>query len=129
MARTHIPELSRRERQIMDIIYRLGQTSAAEVLRQLPDPPSYSAVRTLLGILERKGRLKHVTHGLRYLYLPVHPRHEIGRSALQRVLHTFFEGSMEKAVAARLADPDARLTDEELERLAGLIREARKKGR
>src|SRR5438552_1269630 len=129
MARTRIPELSRRERQIMDVIYRLGRASAAQVCRQLPDPPSYSAVRTLLTILERKGQLKHVVHGPRYVYLPTRSRHSVGRAALRQLLDTFFEGSLANAVAAHLSDPDAKLTDQERKRLAAVIRVARKKFR
>ena len=108
MANTSIRECSRRERQIMDIIYRLGRASAAQVRRQLPDPPSYSSVRTLLVILERKGHLKHTTQGARYVYSPVRARHEIGRLALRDVVRTFFEGSIDKAVAAYQSGPKAR---------------------
>ena len=127
MANTSFREFSRRERQIMDIIYRLGQASAAQVRRQLTDPPSYSSVRTLLVILERKGHLHHVTRGPRYVYSPARSRHEIGRVALRRVVRTFFEGSIEKAIAAWLSDPDAKLPGKDRRRLTALIREARKK--
>jgi predicted transcriptional regulator len=129
MANTSSRELSRRERQIVEIIYRLGRASAAQVRRELPDPPSYSSVRALLAILERKGRLKHVIHGPRYVYLPTHPREQVGRSALQRLLRTFFEGSIAKAVATHLADPETKLTEEESKRLAILIRKAKGEGR
>ena len=121
--------LSRRERQIMDVIYAQGEASAAEVLAALPDPPSKTAVRTLLRILEEKGHLKHKQDGLRYVYLPTRRRGSAGRSALSRVLQTFFDGSLEKAVAAHLGDSTADLSDEELARLAELINQARKKGR
>jgi predicted transcriptional regulator len=121
--------LSRRERQIMDIVYARGAASAADVYADLPDPPGKTAVRTLLRILEEKGHLKHRQDGLRYVYLPTRPRGHAGRSALRRVLHTFFEGSLEKAVAAHLGDPAADLSPAELDRLAALIRQARTKGR
>lgn len=120
--------LSRRERQIMDVIYRKGQASAAEVHADLPDPPSRTAVRTLLRILEDKGHLKHRQVGLAYVYLPAHSRTQAAKSAFRRVLHTFFEGSLEKAVAAHLGDDAADLSADELARLADLIRQARKKG-
>lgn len=123
------PRLSRRERQIMDVIYARGEATAAEVLSALPDPPSKTAVRTILRILEDKGHLKHKQQGLRYVYQPSRRRGPAGRSALQRVLHTFFDGSLEKAVAAHLGDSAADLSDDELARLAELIHQARKKGR
>lgn len=123
------PQLSRRERQIMDVIYARGEATAAEVLAELPDPPSKTAVRTILRILEEKGHLKHKQQGLRYVYQPSRRRGPAGRSALQRVLHTFFDGSLEKAVAAHLGDSAADLSDDELARLAELIHQARKKGR
>lgn len=129
MARKSEPSLSRRERQIMDIVYRLGRAAASEVTEQLPDPPSYSAVRALLRILEAKGHLKHEQDGPRYVYLPVVPREKARTSALDALLKTFFEGSPEMAVAALLDRSSARLTDDELDRLAGLIARARKEGR
>jgi len=125
MAGTRIPELSRRERQIMDVIYRLGRASADQVRRQLPDPPSYSAVRALLAILERKGRLKHAVHGPRYVYLPTQSRQTMGRAALRQVLDTFFNGSVANAIAAHLADPATKLTNAERKHLAVLIHEAK----
>jgi BlaI family transcriptional regulator, penicillinase repressor len=122
--------LSRRERQIMDIVYARGEASAAAVHQALPDPPSKTAVRTLLRILEEKGHLTHKQVGLAYVYQPSRPRGSAGRSALRRVLATFFEGSLEKAVAAHLGDPAAELSAEELARLADLIHQARNtKGR
>ena len=129
MAPTPEAHLSRRERQIMDIIYARGAASAVDVLADLPDPPSKTAVRTLLRILEEKGHLRHRQEGLTYIYLPSRSRGNVGRSALRRVLRTFFEGSLEKAVAAHLGDSAAELSDEELARLANLIQQARKKGR
>src|SRR5438874_7743083 len=109
-------QLSRRERQIMDIVYRRGQATAAEVLAELPDPPGKTAVRTFLRILEDKGHLTHRQEGLAYVYVPSRPRAQAGRSALRRVLQTFFDGSLEKAVAAHLGAA-ADLSAEELERL------------
>ena len=121
--------LSRRERQIMDIIYRLGQATANDVVADIPDPPTKTAVRTLLRILEAKGHLKHKQEGLAYIYVPARPRAQVARSAFRRVLHTFFEGSLEKAVAALLGDDASDLSAEELAGLAELIRQARKKGK
>lgn len=121
--------LSRRERQIMDILYARGEATAAEVHRDLPDPPSRTAVRTLLRILEEKGHARHKEDGIRYVYQPNRPRGHAGRSAFQRVLNTFFDGSLEKAVAAHLGDAANDLSAHELARLAELIQHARKKGR
>lgn len=121
--------LSRRERQLMDIIFARGEATALEVLQHLPDPPSRTAVRTLLRILEEKGHLRHVLKGREFVYQPTQPRLRAGRSALQRVLQTFFEGSLERAVAAHLADSSADLSAEELKRLADLISKARNKGK
>lgn len=121
--------LSRRERQIMDVLYRDRQATAAEVLAALPDPPSYSAVRALLRILETKGHVRHVADGTRYVYLPTVARDRAGRPALAGVLETFFEGSTEKAVAALLELSPAGLSDEELDRLSRLIEQARLEGR
>jgi predicted transcriptional regulator len=120
--------LSRRERQIMDILYERGEASAVDVHANLPDPPSKTAVRTLLRILEEKGHLKHHQRGLTYFYQPNRPRGHAGRSAFQRVLRTFFDGSLAKAVAAHLGDSAAHFTPEELARLADVINQARKKG-
>lgn len=117
--------LSRRERQIMDIIYQRGQASAAEVLEALPDPPTYSSVRALLRILEEKGHLRHAEEGKKYIYLPTQLRQSAARSALQQVLQTFFSGSVENVVAALLSDDDRNITREELERLSALIERAK----
>ena len=126
----HVEErLSRRERQIMDIVYARGEASAVEVHAALPDPPSRTAVRTLLRILEDKGHLRHKQQGLRYIYHPSRPRGPAGRSAFRRVLDTFFDGSLEKAVAAHLGDSAADLSPDELARLADLIQRARTKGK
>ena len=121
--------LSRRERQIMDVIYRRGQATAAEVLEDLPDPPSYSAVRAMLRVLEEKGHLRHEQQGPRYVFLPTVPREQARRSALKQLVQTFFDGSTEQAVAALLDLSDRALSDAELDRLARLIDQARKEGR
>jgi BlaI family transcriptional regulator, penicillinase repressor len=120
--------LSRRERQIMDIIYRLGEASAIEVLREMPDPPSYSAVRALLRILEEKNHLHHRKQKAKYIYSPRQSRQRASRTVLHRVVHTFFEGSPEKVVAALLDISGNNLTDTEYDRLATLIEQARKTG-
>ena len=128
MPKTLHSALSRRERQIMEIIYRKGAATAAMVLAELPDPPTKTAVRTLLRILEDKGHLRHRQQGLAYVYVPAHSRTQAAKSAFRRVLHTFFEGSLEKAVAAHLGDDASALDPAELARIADLIRQARKKG-
>lgn len=129
MAEKPHDSLSRRERQIMDVVYARGGATAQQVWRGLEDPPSQTAVRTLLRILEEKGHLKHVQQGRGFVYQPIRPRLSAGRSALQRVLTTFFDGSLEQAVAAHLGDSAANLPPEELKRLAALIQQARKKGK
>jgi predicted transcriptional regulator len=121
--------LSRRERQIMDAIYRRGQATSAEVLEDLPDPPSYSAVRAMLRVLEEKGHLQHVQQGPRYVFLPTVPREKARRSALKQLVQTFFEGSAEQTVAALLDLSSSKLSDAELDRLSQLINQARKEGR
>ena len=121
--------LSRREREIMDVIYRTGRATAAEVLDQLADPPGYSAVRALLRVLEEKGHLRHEEDGPRYVFLPTVPVERARASALRQLLHTFFDGSTEQAVAALLDLSSTRLSDAELERLSKLIADARKEGR
>ncbi len=124
-----LTNLSRRERQIMDVVYARGSASATQVLEGLPDPPSRTAVRTLLRILEEKGHLKHRKDGREFIYLPTKPRQRAARSALRRVLHVFYGGSIEKAVAAHLADPNTELSKEDLKRLTDVIKQVRKKGR
>jgi BlaI family penicillinase repressor len=119
--------LSRRERQILDILYAKGSATAAEVKGSLPDPPSYSAVRALLRILEEKGHARHETEGTRYVYLPSVPRESARNSALTRIVQTFFEGSAAQAAAA-LVDSGS-LSDEDLTRLSEMIERARKEGR
>ena len=120
-------QLSRRERQIMDIVYAQGKVSVTQVMEAMPDAPTRTAVRTLLRILEQKGQLKHTKRGREFIYQPVHTRKRVGKSTFNRVLNTFFEGSLTKAVAVHLSDPGNGLSDEELERLEDLIREARTK--
>ncbi len=121
--------LSRRERQIMDAIYAVGQATVAEVLEGMPDPPSYSAVRAMVGKLERKGYLKHEEHGPRYVYVPTVPRAEAQETALQRVLRTFFDDSPTKAVAAILDLSAIDLSDTEIDEMAKLVEQARRRGR
>lgn len=122
-------DLGRRERQIVEVVYRLGRASVTEVLESLPDPPSYSSVRAMLGILESKGHLKHEQDGPRYVYLPAIRREKASRSALNHLVRTFFGGSTSRAVAALLEDTDAELSDEEIHRLSKLIHKTRKQGR
>ena len=126
MSRPAEPSLSRRERQILDVVYALGRASAAEVVTRLPDAPSKTAVRTFLRILEEKGHLVHEEDGRTYVYRPCRPRERAGAGAFRRVLDVFFDGSLEQAVAAHLGESAANLDDAHLKRLAGLIREARK---
>ena len=120
--------LSRRERQIMDILYRRTRATAAEVMADLPGDPSYSTVRTQLRVLEQKGHVHHEEQGLRYIYLPAVPRHAARKSALRHLVDTFFDGSAEKVVAALLGGEGTRLTDEELDHIAALIARTRKDG-
>ena len=119
-------QLTRRERQIMDILYRRGRATAAEVMDELPGTPSYSTVRTQLRVLEEKGHVRHDEQGLRYVYTPAVPRHAARRSALRHLVDTFFGGSAEKAVAALLGGDRPRVSAEELDRIAELVAKARK---
>ena len=120
------PHLSRRERQIMDVLHTRQQATAAEVLAELPDPPGYSAVRALLRILEEKGHVKHRRDGARYVYLPRASQKTASRSALKRVLNTFFRGSVNEAVAALLDVSDTKLSETELAELRRIINKSRK---
>jgi len=147
MAKTHHPALTRRERQIMDILYRRGRATAAEVMDDLAKAPAgqggssgsapmrawkptSSTVRTQLRVLEEKGHVRHEEHGLRFIYLPAVPRHAARKSALRHLIDTFFDGSAEKVVAAVLGGEATRVTDEELSRIAELVaRTARKETR
>jgi len=120
--------LTRRERQIMDILFRRGRATAAEVMADLPGEPSYSTVRTQLRVLEEKGHVRHDEEGLRYIYSAVVRRHAARKSALKHLVDTFFDGSAEKAVAALLGGEAAKVSNEELDRIADLIAKARKGG-
>ena len=123
------PHLSRRERQIMDVLHASQQATAAEVLTALPDAPSYSAVRALLRILEEKGHVRHRREGARYVYLPRTSPESARRSALKRVVATFFQGSVAQTMAALLETADTELSDNELNHLQQLINKAKKEGR
>jgi predicted transcriptional regulator len=120
--------LTRRERQIMDVLYRRGRASAAEVMAELTGEPNYSTVRTQLRVLEDKGHVRHDDEGGRYVYAPAVPRHAARKSALKHLVETFFDGSAEQVVAAVLGGEASRLTDEELDRVSALIDKARKDG-
>jgi BlaI family transcriptional regulator, penicillinase repressor len=121
--------LSRRERQIMDVLYERGKASAADVLEAMPDPPSYSAVRAMLRVLEEKGHALHEQDGARYIYAPAVPREAARESALQRLVQTFFGGSTEQAVAALIDMSREQLDDAQLRRMSKMIEQARKEGR
>src|SRR5262245_66533199 len=121
MARSPHAGLSRRERQIMDILYRRGRATAGDVMAELSGQPAYSTVRAQLRVLEDKGQIRHEEHGLRYVYLPAVSRHTVRRSALKHLLDTFFEGSPEQVVETLLGRERSRLSDEQLGRIAQLI--------
>ena len=129
MAKSLHSVLSRRERQIMDILYRMGHATANEVMAQLQGEPNYSTVRTQLRVLEQKGHVRHEEHGLRYVYSPTVPRHAVRQPALRHLIETFFEGSAEKMLTTLLGSEGTKLSDEELHRLAQLIEKARKGSR
>jgi predicted transcriptional regulator len=120
--------LTRRERQIMDILYKKGRATASDVMRELPGDPHYSTVRTQLRTLEEKGHVSHSEEGLRYVYMAAVPRQTARRSALRHLVNTFFDGSAEQVVAAVLGGEGSKLSEEELDRLAGLIEKAKKEG-
>jgi predicted transcriptional regulator len=126
MAATLHHVLSRRERQIMDILYRLGRATAGDILKELSGEPSDSTVRTQLRVLEAKGHVRHEEDGPRYVYLPVVPRRAVRKSALRHLVDTFFDGSAEKVVAALLGGEGARLSDDELDRIADLVAKAKR---
>jgi len=126
---TDRPALSRREREIMDAIYLLGEATAQDVLDQMPDPPSYSAVRALLRILESKGHVRHRRDGQRYVYQPTVPRDRARASALRQIVRTFFDGSAGAAAAALLDLSRDDLADDDLAQLEALVERARKEGR
>src|SRR5258708_3978228 len=121
--------LSRREREIMDILYRRGRATANEVMDDLSGDPSYSTVRTQLRVLEAKGHVRHEEQGLRYVYMPTVPRRAVRQSALKHLVETFFDGSMENMLSNLLGSEGSKLSDEELDRLAQLIEKAKKGGR
>lgn len=122
-------QLGRRERQIMDVIYRRGKASVSEVRSELPDPPSYSAVRGMLGLLEYKGYLRHEQQGLKYVYMPAQDTSRVRQSALKHMVSTFFGGSPERAVAALLQMSDAGLSEKDRRYLEQMIRKAEQEGR
>src|SRR3954463_6181956 len=122
-------KLTRRERQIMDILYRADGATVAEVMAQLPDPPSYSAVRATMNVLEEKGHVRHKQDGPRYVYLPAVPRERARLAAMNHLLQTFFDGSAESAVVALLQMSDSKLSASDFERLAAEVRKARQEGR
>jgi predicted transcriptional regulator len=128
MAKSKQAGLARRERQIMDILYRRGRATVGEVMADLSGTPSYSTVRTQLRVLEEKGHLRHEEQGLRYVYEPAVPRGEARKSALRHLIDTFFDGSAEQTMAALLGGERKRLSDAELRRIADLIARARKEG-
>ena len=123
------PGLSRRERQIMDALYTLSEATVGEVMERMPDPPSYSAVRATLRVLEEKGHVKHKQDGPRYLYLPTVSRDKAQSHALKHLVGTFFGGSVEQAVMALLSMPETNLSDTQLEKLAEQVRLAEEEGR
>lgn len=123
------PGLSRRERQILDILYQREKASASEVRQAMEDAPSYSAVRTLLRVLEDKGHVKHKAEGLRYVYMPAIGREKAKRTAVKHLLATYFDGSPEQIVAALLDVSSTRLTREELDRMTEMIENAKKEGK
>jgi len=129
MAKTPEKSLTRREREIMDIIYRRGRATAQEVLDELPDPPSYSAVRALLRLLEERGHVKHAQEGQKYVYAPSVPRSDARKSALAHVVKTFFAGSVDQAVATLVESSQSKLSRADLDRLSEIIERAKHEGR
>ena len=128
MAKNTDRNLSRRERQIMDILYRRGKASAQEILEAMPDPPTYSAVRAKLRVLEEKGHVRHQEESLRYVYLPVVARESARKSALRHMVTTFFSGSVQDTVAALLDLSAAKLSSADLDRISEMIEQAKKEG-
>ena len=129
MAKPHFATLTRRERQIMDILFRRGRATAAEVMAELPGKPNSSTVRTQLRVLEEKGHVRHEEQGLRFVYMPAVPRHSARKSALRHLVETFFDGSAEKVVAAVLGGEGTRVSEDELGRIAELVAKAAKERR
>ena len=128
MSKAKPHSLTRRERQIMDVLYKLERATVGQVLAKLADKPSYSTVRAQLRVLEEKGHVRHEEQGLRYVYIPAVPRDVARRSALRHLVETFFEGSTESAVAALLGGEISRISSEELDRLSRLIAKSKKEG-
>jgi len=120
---------SRREREIMEALYQLGKASAAEIREQIAEPPTYTAIRTHLSILEKKGHVRHVSDGTRYIYEPLIAREQMGRRAIDSLLKTFFDNSVERAVTALLTSGDVNIPRKDLDRLAQLIEKAKREGR
>ena len=127
--RTNHLSYSRRERQIMDVIYKLGHATAAEVLENIPDPPGYSTVRTLLGVLERKGHLRHERQGYHYVYFPTAPVEKVSTTMLAHVMNTFFDGSAAKMVSAVLDISDSDLSEREYDEILKAVEQAKQEGR
>ena len=124
-----LPGLSRRERQIMDALYQLDQATVGEVMELMPDPPSYSAVRATLRVLEEKGHVKHKQDGMRYLYLPTVSRDKAQSTALRHLVGTFFDGSVEQAVMALLSLPETKVSESDLTKLSEMVKQAEQEGR
>ena len=129
MTKSSNPPLSRREREVMDVLYRLGEATVAEVMEELVDPPTYSAVRSVVRILENKGHIAHREDGPRYVYAPAVKREKARRAALDQLVDTFFEGSSEQALVALLRRSDLDMTESQIERLAKAVRKAGEEGR
>jgi BlaI family transcriptional regulator, penicillinase repressor len=129
MKQSNRPAVSRREREIMDILYRRERATAAEVMNDLSGKPHYSTVRTQLRILEGKGYVRHEEENLRYVYMPAVPQHDVGRSALQQLIDAFYDGSTENVVAALLGLEGSRLSQKKLDRIAAMVEKARKDAR
>jgi len=123
--KAHHAVLTKRERQIMDVLYRLGRANANEVLAQVPGAPSYSTIRTQLRVLEEKGHLRHEDDGLRYVYIPVVPRHTARRTAVKHLIDTFFDGSAANLLTTLLGRDGTRLTESDLDRITNLVKAAK----
>ena len=129
MTKEKKPPLSRREREVMDVLHRLGEATVAEVMEEIPDPPTYSAVRSVVRILENKGHISHREDGPRYVYAPAVKREKARRAALDQLVDTFFEGSSEQALVALLRRSDLSMSESQIERLAKAVRKASAEGR
>jgi predicted transcriptional regulator len=129
MGRPLRPSVSRREREILNILYRRGRATAAEVMNDLSGEPHYSTVRTQLRVLERKGYVRHEEENLRYVYVPAVPQTDVGRSALRQIIEAFYDGSTENVVAALLGLEGSRLSQKKLDRIAAMVEKARKEAR